>query len=434
MSNRFERTSDKKQVEKHQSILKQLLNENKFCADCKKRDPRWASVNLGIFICLRCSGIHRSLGVHISKVRSVDLDTWTPEHIENMTTWGNKRANFYWEFGCTPKPFEPEESKIESFIRAKYERKAYVRPGAVPSASEIDNLMSGTGTTSHGAPQQQLQQPPQQQQFHSNQQQIFSLQSPPKQETSAPLPSIEKPPVPLQTTSNAKSNIMSLYSQAPAIPQNPAGVFAQNSSNMYYPGNNPAMPSNGMHNIGGNFSQQQQQQHPTVRNQNSDDFGNFQGFNGNNQSSFGNFQSFNNQQSFKPQNSNNNMFAQPMMNPLGNFSNPQPQQQNHQPFGNFGNFQSMGNNGYGQQSQQNRSPPQFNQNNYVPGYSQGPSNFGNQQPSNNGFGDFHQNQPPFQMGSSQNNSMTNPNDQNFGYSGQNFGQIPLWSNPKNGRP
>jgi hypothetical protein len=38
------------------------------------------------------------------------------------------------------------------------------------------------------------------------------------------------------------------------------------------------------------------------------------------------------------------------------------------------------------------------------------------------------------MGSSQNNSMTNPNDQNFGYSGQNFGQIPLWSNPKNGRP
>jgi stromal membrane-associated protein len=101
MSNRIERASDKKTVEKHQKILKDLLQrpENKICADCKKRgasmqvhwffvsslllvDPRWASANLGIFVCLRCSGIHRSLGVHISKVRSVDLDTWIPEHID----------------------------------------------------------------------------------------------------------------------------------------------------------------------------------------------------------------------------------------------------------------------------------------------------------------------------------------------------------------
>ena len=44
--------------------------------------PRWASWNLGVFLCIRCAGIHRNLGVHISRVKSVNLDSWTPEQIE----------------------------------------------------------------------------------------------------------------------------------------------------------------------------------------------------------------------------------------------------------------------------------------------------------------------------------------------------------------
>ncbi|RKP35109.1 hypothetical protein BJ085DRAFT_989, partial [Dimargaris cristalligena] len=58
--------------------------------------PRWASVNLGIFICLQCSGIHRSLGTHLSQVRSVDLDRWDCTQVNMMEAVGNQRAREYW--------------------------------------------------------------------------------------------------------------------------------------------------------------------------------------------------------------------------------------------------------------------------------------------------------------------------------------------------
>ncbi|KAL8357718.1 hypothetical protein RB598_002490 [Gaeumannomyces tritici] len=118
------------------SLLK--LESNKICADCKRnKHPRWASWNLGVFICIRCSGIHRGMGTHISRVKSVDLDSWTDEQLQSILSWGNARANKYWESKLAA-GHAPSESKIENFIRTKYELKRWVMDGGIPDPATLD--------------------------------------------------------------------------------------------------------------------------------------------------------------------------------------------------------------------------------------------------------------------------------------------------------
>uniref|UniRef100_A0A4W3HU44 Arf-GAP with coiled-coil, ANK repeat and PH domain-containing protein n=1 Tax=Callorhinchus milii TaxID=7868 RepID=A0A4W3HU44_CALMI len=69
------------------------------CCDCGESDPRWASINIGITLCIECSGIHRSLGVHFSKVRSLTLDSWEPELLKVMCELGNNVINRIYEAG-----------------------------------------------------------------------------------------------------------------------------------------------------------------------------------------------------------------------------------------------------------------------------------------------------------------------------------------------
>jgi len=100
-------------------------NGNDRCADCGSNNPEWCSINLGVFICIECSGIHRNLGSHISKVRSVTLDVWEEEHIRAVSDIGNVRANAEWEANIPfpfekPKPNDPIGIKKE-WIQAKYE-------------------------------------------------------------------------------------------------------------------------------------------------------------------------------------------------------------------------------------------------------------------------------------------------------------------------
>ncbi|KFU89908.1 Arf-GAP with GTPase, ANK repeat and PH domain-containing protein 3, partial [Chaetura pelagica] len=104
---------------------------NSFCVDCDAPNPDWASLNLGSLMCIECSGIHRNLGTHLSRVRSLDLDDWPSELLMVMTAIGNALANTVWEGAVEgyPKP-TPESSREEKerWIRAKYEQKLFLAP------------------------------------------------------------------------------------------------------------------------------------------------------------------------------------------------------------------------------------------------------------------------------------------------------------------
>ncbi|XP_023653902.1 arf-GAP with coiled-coil, ANK repeat and PH domain-containing protein 2-like isoform X1 [Paramormyrops kingsleyae] len=129
---------------------------NGICCDCGQADPCWASINLGITLCIECSGIHRSLGVHFSKVRSLTLDSWEPELLKLMCELGNRVVNQIYEahrehLGARkPQPGDPRQ-EIEAYIRAKYVDKRFVRKPApselrskVLALSKQENQLSGS--------------------------------------------------------------------------------------------------------------------------------------------------------------------------------------------------------------------------------------------------------------------------------------------------
>lgn len=65
---------------------------NNICNDCGEHGTHWAVVNWGVFVCIRCSGVHRSLGSHISKVKSTTMDRWRDVEVRLMMAMGNQRA------------------------------------------------------------------------------------------------------------------------------------------------------------------------------------------------------------------------------------------------------------------------------------------------------------------------------------------------------
>ena len=126
--------------QKQKQFFAKLLSDpsNNLCADCGSKSPRWASWNLGSFICIRCSGIHRKLGVHITKVKSVTLDKWTDEQLDSMKNGGNAKVNAMYNPGNVA--LDPAalasgsdaDRRLEQYIRDKYEYKRLMN-GAVPN-------------------------------------------------------------------------------------------------------------------------------------------------------------------------------------------------------------------------------------------------------------------------------------------------------------
>jgi Arf-GAP/SH3 domain/ANK repeat/PH domain-containing protein len=118
--------------------LLQLLREadqgNCWCADCGSGvKTEWVSINLAIILCIECSGIHRSLGTHISKVRSLTLDinSFTTDIVELLLLVGNRISNMVWEArldpAIKPTPQATREERLR-FITSKYVDRAFVEP------------------------------------------------------------------------------------------------------------------------------------------------------------------------------------------------------------------------------------------------------------------------------------------------------------------
>jgi len=125
-------TKNRNSTSEVKKILDDCLKQpgNKLCADCGSKQPRWASTNIGVFICIRCSGIHRNLGVHISKVKSVSLDAWPLDLAEHIQSLGNEAVNASYE-ATLPSGRKPTEEtgnyETENFIRDKYANKKWYR-------------------------------------------------------------------------------------------------------------------------------------------------------------------------------------------------------------------------------------------------------------------------------------------------------------------
>jgi hypothetical protein len=81
-------TKNKEEAHLYAQLDTELKKDgNKTCADCKAKGPKWASVNLGIFLCWDCGGKHRNLGTDISRIRSTNLDKWTQEQVDVCDAW-----------------------------------------------------------------------------------------------------------------------------------------------------------------------------------------------------------------------------------------------------------------------------------------------------------------------------------------------------------
>ena len=120
-------------MNRQKALMKKYLSrpENQYCADCKRPSPTWASLNIGVFVCIKCSGCHREIGVHITKIKSVELDLWPAKALTDFSKINNEIANAYWEYDLGNYDFQrirDNELRLLDFIKEKYEYRKWAKP------------------------------------------------------------------------------------------------------------------------------------------------------------------------------------------------------------------------------------------------------------------------------------------------------------------
>eukprot|EP01029_Cantina_marsupialis_P028663 TRINITY_DN777845_c0_g1_i1.p1 TRINITY_DN777845_c0_g1~~TRINITY_DN777845_c0_g1_i1.p1 ORF type:complete len:276 (-),score=65.43 TRINITY_DN777845_c0_g1_i1:239-1021(-) len=99
----------------------QEVSANRVCFDCSKKNPKWASSSLGVFLCLNCAGFHRSLGVYYTFVRSLTMDKWRATELKSMELGGNAElVKFFKRNGWTARKGTNLEEKYTSPISLRY--------------------------------------------------------------------------------------------------------------------------------------------------------------------------------------------------------------------------------------------------------------------------------------------------------------------------